>query len=61
MNKRQLIEAICKRNVTADVAFLIRFTEVELAAYLARLEAADKKDQLIAGWVRPNTNMRLAG
>lgn len=61
MNKRQLIDQIRRRNTTVDVAFLNRFNEADLAEYLQRLESADKKERLIAGWVRPKTNMRIAG
>ena len=60
MNKRQLIEAIRKHNTTVDTAFLVQFSEADLGEYLGRLEAAFKKQQLIAGWVRPRSQMRLA-
>ena len=60
MNKRQLIEAIRKHNTTVETAFLVQFDEADLAEYLTRLEAASKKQQLIAGWVRTRTPMRLA-
>jgi hypothetical protein len=38
----------------------VQFSEVDLGEYLMRLEAASKKQQLIAGWVRTRTPMRLA-
>lgn len=60
MNKRQLIEAIRKHNTTVDTAFLVQFNEGDLNEYLVRLEAAFKKQQLIAGWVQPRRMMRLA-
>lgn len=60
MNKRQLIEAIRKHNTTVETAFLVQFSEADLAEYLGRLEAAYKKQQLVAGWVRRRTPMRLA-
>ena len=60
MNKRQLIEAIRKHNTTVETAFLVQFNEADLGEYLARLEAAAKKQRLIAGWIRPRTPMRLA-
>jgi hypothetical protein len=60
MNKRQLIEAIRKHNTSVETAFLVQFSEADLTEYLGRLEAASKKQQLIAGWVRPRSVMRLA-
>jgi hypothetical protein len=60
MNKRQLIEAIRQHNTSVDTAFLVQFSEADLTEYLARLEAAYKKQQLIAGWVRPRQALRLA-
>lgn len=60
MNKRQLIEAIRSFNPAIDVPFLAQFDEADLQDYLDRLEAARRKQRLIAGWVRPRTHMRLA-
>src|SRR3712207_5786499 len=50
MNKRQIIDQIRKRNTTVTVAFLNRFNEADLVEYLERLESADRKERLIAGW-----------
>jgi hypothetical protein len=60
MDKRQLIEAIRKYNTTVEQAFLVQFSEADLREYLGRLEAASRKEQLIAGWVRPRPKMRIA-
>lgn len=60
MNKRQLIEAIRQHNTSVDTAFLVQFEEADLVDYLTRLEAAAKKQRLIAGWVRPRHVLRLA-
>lgn len=60
MNKRQLIDDIRKFNAGIDTGFLCQFNESDLRQYLERLEAAHKKERLIAGWVRPRSNMRIA-
>lgn len=60
MDKRQLIEAIRTFNPAVEVAFLAQFDAADLEQYLGRLEAAQRKERLIAGWVRPRTHMRLA-
>lgn len=60
MDKRQLIEAIRTFQPAVEVAFLAQFEETDLAQYLDRLEAARRKERLIAGWVRPRSHMRLA-
>lgn len=60
MNKRQLIDEIRKHNVSVEQVFLDQFSDADLQAYLDRLEAARKKERLIAGWVRPRSKMRLA-
>lgn len=60
MNKRQLIAEIRKHNVSVQDVFLEQFSDEDLRAYLDRLEAARRKERLIAGWVRPKPKMRLA-
>ncbi len=60
MDKRQLIADIRKYNVSVEDVFLTQFSEADLEAYLKRLEAAARKEQLIAGWVRPKPKMRIA-
>ena len=60
MDKRQLIEAIRTFSPGVEVAFLAQFAESDLHHYLERLEAASRKERLIAGWVRPRSHMRLA-
>ena len=60
MDKRQLIEAIRTFSPDVEAAFLTQFDERDLQQYLERLEAAGRKERLIAGWVRPRSHMRLA-
>jgi hypothetical protein len=60
MNKGQLIESIRKHNTTVAQVFLDQFSDDDLKEYLARLEAAHRKQQLIAGWVKPRGGMRIA-
>ena len=60
MDKRQLIEAIRQHNATVEQAFLVQFEDADLREYLARLEAASRKERLIAGWVRERRTMRIA-
>ncbi len=60
MDKRQLIEAIREHNPTAEIAFLNQFNEAQLQQYLDALDAARRKDLLIAGWVRPRPRLRMA-
>lgn len=60
MDKRQLIAEIRKHNVSVEDVFLLQFSEEDLRSYLDRLEAARRKEKLIAGWVRPKPKMRLA-
>jgi hypothetical protein len=60
MSKDQLIAEIRKYNATVELVFLNQFTEVDLQAYLGRLESAHRKQQLIAGWVKPRRPMRIA-
>ena len=60
MDKRQLIAEIRKYNVSVQDVFLDQFGEADLKAYLDRLLAAQRKERLIAGWVRPRAKMRIA-
>jgi Mg/Co/Ni transporter MgtE len=60
MDKRQLIEAIREHNPTAEIRFLNQFNEAQLQQYLDALDAARRKDLLIAGWVRPRPRLRMA-
>lgn len=60
MDKRQLIAEIRKHNVSVQDVFLVQFSEEDLKAYLDRLESARRKEQLIAGWVKPKPKMRIA-
>jgi len=60
MEKRQLIEEIRKYNTTVAEAFLLKFELLDLREYLDHLEAARRKETLIAGWVKPRQQMRIA-
>lgn len=60
MEKRQLIESIRQYNAGVEAGFLEQFTTVELQEYLSRLQSAWRKEELIAGWVRPKPRLRLA-
>jgi hypothetical protein len=53
MDKRQLIEQICKYNTTVETGFLDQFTPQELAEYLDHLQAAQTKQVRIVGWKKP--------
>jgi hypothetical protein len=60
MNKRQLIDAIREHNPTVTDAFLDQFTDRQLKEYLDHLDAARRKELLIAGWTKPRPRIRLA-
>ncbi|HQY89230.1 MAG TPA: hypothetical protein PK402_11270, partial [Tepidisphaeraceae bacterium] len=60
MNKRQIIKAIRQYNPTADDDFLNRFNDAQLKEYLDHLDAARRKELLIAGWVKPRPRLRIA-
>jgi hypothetical protein len=60
MDKGQLITEIRKYNSTVEQVFLDQFSIEDLKEYLARLESAHRKQQLIAGWVKPRKPMRIA-
>lgn len=60
MDKRQIIEAIRQYNPSAEDEFLNRFNEKQLKEYLDHLDAARRKELLIAGWVKPRPRLRIA-
>ncbi len=49
MSKHELIDAIRRRNISASPAFLLGFSDTELASYLRRLNLADQRG---SAWVR---------
>jgi hypothetical protein len=44
MDKQQLIDDICQINTTAKPAFLAKFSEADLAAYLEHLMELDQEE-----------------
>lgn len=60
MEKRQIIDAIREHNPSTDERFLEQFDNRQLQQYLDHLDAARRKELLIAGWVKPRPKLRMA-
>ncbi|MEN0020861.1 MAG: hypothetical protein AAF747_08270 [Planctomycetota bacterium] len=61
MSRSQLIDRIVSINTTATASFLAAFDDVDLATYLAHLDAASKPRGREARWSRPADTRAIIG